>query len=275
MRGFVITLLSVSLIMILVVLALSLSDTQLSTDRALKDPLPLTYAAFLMDDAGHGLNSIVGPRMGFSETNSSMVLSVADTLSGYNYTPAIVGYGAFLSDEVAPQTASIISVNLTNMTNGVTTLSIDSDYSYSNDHNQNSSLFTRGGGTGASAYFINVTVTAVRANLTPMVFTNGTLNVTIQYTDVNGTSVENGSVFPNQQNTLTLYYLGGGRLTITVGPQNGNSGSLMMQATGTGASTSWAAVLPPLNATDEVGYQYNATIDYVQGGVEKKCRIGE
>ncbi len=274
MRGFVITLLAVSLVMILVLLAMSLSDTQLSTDRALKDPLPLTYAAFLLDGIGQEFNSIVGPSMVFSETNTSMGISVADTLSGYNYTPAIVGYSAYLSDEIAPQTASSITTNLSNLTDGVTSLYIDGNYIYSNDHTQNVSLFSRAGGTGASSYSINATVTAVRTNVTPMVFTNGTMNVTIDITDINGTYIQSGSVSPNQQNTLVLYY-SGSSLTITVGPQNGNSGSLLVQARGTNAAVSWAAVLPPLNATDKMGYAYNATIDYVQGSVEKKCPIGE
>jgi|GEM_PF-4091579 len=274
MRGFVITLLAVSLVLILVMLSMSLSDTQLSTDRAIKDPLPLMYGAFLLDDVGHNLNSIVGPGMVFSETNSSTGISVADTLSGYNYTPAIVGYGAFLSDEIAPQTASSITTNLTNLTNGVTSLNMDGNYAYSNDHNQNVSIFTKAGGTGASAYFINATVTAVRTNVTPMAFTNGTMNVTIDITDINGTYMQSGSVSPDQQNTLVLYY-SGASLTITVGPQGGNSGSLLMQALGTNAAVSWAAILPPLNSSDRIGYAYNATIDYAQGAVEKRCAIGE
>jgi hypothetical protein len=276
MRGFVITVLSVSLIMILVVLATTLSNTQLSTDRALKDPLPLIYAAFLLDDIGHDFNEIAGPVIVQNETNSSLMLSVSDTLGGYNDSWAISQYGVFLSNEVASRTASNISTNLTNLTGGVITLFIDDNYSYVNDNTINETIFTKVGGTNASAYFINATVTSVRANVTPMTFNaNGTLNVSILVTDINGTYSASGKVLPNQQNTLRIYYVGGGSLVITVGSQNGNSGSLLMQAAGTSAVTSWAAALQPVNANNRIGYEYNATIDYVQGNVEKKCLIGK
>lgn len=276
MRGFMITVLSVSLIMVLIVLATSLSNTQLSTDRALKEPLPLIYAAFLLDDIGHDFNQMVGPGIVQNETNSSITLTLTDSIHGYNHTWDMLSYDTFLTNEVASRTASNISTNLTNLTGGMMTLFIDEDYNYTNDHIRNESLFTRSGGTNATAYYINVTVTAVRTNMTHMAFNeSGTMNVTIRYTDVNGTSVENGSVFPNQQNIMELDYAGGGSLTITVGSHTGNSGSLLMKATGISADTSWTAVLPRINASKKMGYEYDATIDYVQGNVEKRCRIGE
>jgi hypothetical protein len=258
------------------VLATSHSNTQLSTDRSLKEPLPLIYAAFLLDDIAHDFNQIVWPEMAFDERNDSMMVSVTDTLHGYNHTRDISVYGMFISNEVASRTASNISANFTNLTGGVMRLFIDEDYVYTNDHGNSTSLFTRSGGTDVSAYYVNVTVTAVRANITHMAFDdNGTMNVSIRYTDVNGTSVEEGRVFPVQQSTLRLDYAAGGSLAITVGPSSGADGSLRMQATGTEATTSWAAVLPPQNATKKVGYEYDATIAYSQGKVGKRCRIGK
>jgi len=276
MRGFVITILSVSLIVLLLALTLSLGNTQRGTERALIEPLPLTYAAFLLDDVAFEFNSIVGPRLGFEERNDSMTVTVIDGLDGYNHSAEISAYDSFLRGEVADRTASNITANFTNLTGGVIRLFIDEDYVYTNDHTANESLFTRAGGTGATSYEINLTTTAVRANVTHITFNgSGTMNVTIRYTDQNGTAVEEGSVFPGQQNVFKLDYANGGSIRITLGPESGNSGSLRMKATGIEADTAWSVVLPPLNATKKMGYEYDATIGYVQGSVAKRCRIGK
>lgn len=275
MRGFVITILSVSLIMILVVLAMSIHNTQLSTERALLEPLPLTYAAFLLDDVAYEFNSMVGPQIRLTETNDSMKLTLADSLHDYNHSADMSDYGAFLQGDVAERTASNITTNLTNLTSGVITVFIDEDYVYTNNHTRNESLFTRSGGTGATSYEINITIAAGGANITHMAFNDsGTMNVTIRYTDLNGTGVEGGRVFPGNSNTFRLDYAGGS-MTVTIGPQSGNDGSLRMKAAGIGADTAWTAVLPQLNATKRMGYEYDATIDYVQGKVAKRCRIGK
>jgi len=276
MRGFVITILSVTLIVILVVLAISLRNAQLSTERGLIEPLPLTYAAFLLDDVGYEFNSLIGPAIKLDERNDSTILIISDSLHDYNHSADMIRYGDFLASEVAAQTSSNISANLTNITSGTITLYIDEDYVYTNNHTINESIFTRDGGTGATDYSVNLTVTAVRSNITHMPFnSSGTMNVTIQYTDLNGTGIEQGSVFPNVRTTLELDYAGGGIVYVTVGPQGGNSGSLLLQARGIGADVSWSAKLPAINSSKRLGYQYDATIDYYQGAVSKHSRIGK
>jgi hypothetical protein len=221
-------------------------------------------------------NSIVGPQIRFDERNDSMRVTLSDSVNDENHSSEINAYSAFLSSEVAARTASNITANLTNLSSGTVRLFIDEDYVYTNNHTSNESLFTRTNGTNATSYDINLTITAVRENVTPMAFDgNGTMNVTIRYTDLNGTGIEQGSVFPNQVNALTLFYVGGGSVTLTIGPESGNSGSLKINTAGIGADTAWSAILPPLNATKRMGYEYDATIDYVQGNVKKTCRIGK
>jgi len=276
MKGFIITMLSVSLIVIVILLSMSLRNHQLSTERALVEPLPLIYSAFLLDDVAYEFNSLVGPQISLDETNDSTRVTLMDSIHGYNHSSDINAYSAFLTSEVAARTASNITANFTNLSNGMMTLFIDEDYVYTNNHTSNESLFTRTGGTGAMSYDINITITAIREGITPMAFNDsGTMNVTIRYTDLNGTGVEQGSVFPTQQNTFKLDYVGGSSMTLTIGPQSGNSGSLKIKSVGIGADVAWTAVLPRLDATKRMGYEYDATIDYVQGDVSKRCRIGK
>ncbi|VVC02932.1 Uncharacterised protein [Candidatus Bilamarchaeum dharawalense] len=276
MRGFVITILSVSLIMILVMLAMSFRNAQLSTERALMEPLPMIYAAFLLDDIAYELNSIIGPDLYLDERNDSMIITIKDKLESYNYSPELLAYEPLLTGEIADRTASEISANFSNLTDGEITLFINDDYSYTNNHITNESIFTRDGSTGVAAYEINFTITAVRTNVTHMAFDdNGSVNVTIIYTDLNSTETEQGKILPDRVNTFKVDYVGGGSMTVIIGLKSGNSGSLSMKSTGIGAEIAWTATLPRLNATKRLGYEYDATIDYTQGPVRISKRIGK
>lgn len=276
MRGYVITILSVSLIVILVVLAISLRNTHLSIDRALSEPLPLTYAAFLLDDVACEFSSLFGPQLRFDQRNDSMVVTVTDTIHAYNHSADISAYKAFLAGEVANRTNSNITADFNNLTGGTMRVFIDEDYVYTNDHRSSEMIFTRDGGTGARSYDINFTVSAVRSNVTHMDFNgSGTMNVTIRYTDLNGTETESGAVFPDQPNTLRVDYANGGSLAVTTGLAGGNGGSLRMKASGSIADAAWTVALPALDAAKKRGYEYDATISYVQGRVSKSCRLGK
>ncbi|MFH1785609.1 MAG: hypothetical protein ABH842_04215 [Candidatus Micrarchaeota archaeon] len=262
--------------MVLIMLVISLRNGQLSTERTLLEPLPLTYGAFLLDDIAYELNSIIGPQLYIDQKNTSTELTIADTLESQNFSSQISAYEAFLVSEVAIQTASTINTNFTNLTNGTIRIFINEEYVYTNDHATNETLFTKDGGTDATSYEINFTITAVRENVTHMAFDeNGTLNVTITYTDLNGTEVEEGKVFPNQVNTFKVEYVGGSAMTIKVGQQSSNFGSLYMNSEDIRAETSWKVTLPPIDPATKKGYEYDATIDYTQGPFSITRRIGK
>lgn len=276
MKGFVITLVSIGLIVTLITLAMSLRNSQLATERSLMGPLPLIYASFLSDAVARDLNSMVGPGIDIDAMNDSTTIRITDSLDSLDHSGELSAYGDFLAGEVASRTASSISANFTNLSGGRITVFINDAYAYSNDHSSNETLFTRSGGTNASSYDINLTVTAVRANVTHMEFnSSGPLNVTIRYTDLNGTAMEQGSVFPDQASSFRVDYANGGSVTVTVGVRSGNDGSLEIVASGIGAKAEWAAALPPRNETERLGFEYDATMDYTQGGVRKTARIGK
>jgi len=275
MRGFVITILSIGIIVMLIMLAMSLHNIQVSTERALIEPLPLIYAAYLLDDVAYELNSILGPQTVLNQKNDSMEIMIMDRIHTYNHSTELLAYEEFLINEVARSTTSNITANFTNLTGGVITLFINEDYIYSNDHIDRELLFTRAGGTGASSYGVNFTITAIRSNITHMAFDeNGTINVTIRCTDLNGTNVEQGKIFPNQANTFKVEYLDGSSVIVTMGLVNGNNGSLKLKS-GINTDVSWATVLPPIDADKKMGYEYDATITYLQGKVAKHSRIGK
>ncbi len=277
MKGFVITLTTVGLIALMVLLALSLRNSQLATERSLVDPLPLLYASAIVDDSAVALNSILGPSLSIYEDNSSVRILVSDRLYPRNYSSDITAFERFLSNDLSARTASNISANMTNLSAGTSRMYINEEYLYTNDFIQAETQFIRtGGATGASSYEVNITVPAVRGNVTETGFNeSGPLNVTIRVTDLNGTFVTQGGVYPGATNTLSIDYLVGNSVVITAGNVGGNSGGLDINANGVDIRTSWLASLPPQNASRKLGYDYDATIDYVQGRVSKNSRIGK
>lgn len=276
MRGFIITILSVSLIAILVLLAMSLHTTQVSTERALAEPLPLIYGAFLFDTVAYEFNTLVGPKITFEQRNTSVTIFFNEIIQEYNYSNEITTYSNFLSSEVADRTASNITANFTNLTSGAIRIFLLGDYVYLNNHTATQLVFTREDGTGATKYEINFSVTAIRKSITHMEFNDsGTLNVTIQYTDLNGTGFETGTVAPDQLNTFMVDYVEGSRMIIDIGSYEGNSGSLKMQTTGIRAETDWGVLLPPLNSTNAIGYEYDASLRYAKGPARLERRIGK
>jgi hypothetical protein len=276
MRGFVITILSMSLIVLLLILTMSVRNAHLATERALIEPLPLVYSSFLLDDAANQFNSIAGPKITLRETNESTGVTVADTIHPFNHSAEILAYSAFLEGEVAERTASNISANFTNITGGEMRVFINEDYTYVNDHADGSARFSRAGGTGAAGYEINVTVYSVRQNVSHMAFSeNGTMNVTIRYTDLNGTEVESGSVFADMPNSFTVNYPDGTSLNVDVGLAGGNPGSLKISSAGAIAETAFTATLPRLDAKTKRGYEYDAVISYSQGPVVISRRLGK
>ncbi len=276
MKGFVITILSVSIIMLIVVLSMSLRNSQLSTERSLAEPMPLVYSSFLVDNAALELNSIIGPYLSFSQRNDSTHIIISDTLSSYNYSNEIFSFDTYLTSEIASRTASNITTNYTNITSGTNRVFIDQDYIYTKDYNSRMSLFTKSGSTSAIAYNLNYTLPALRSSVSHMVLhNNATLNITILYTDLNGTGVEQGSIYPYETTALTVSYVNGCNVIITAGIISGNNGSFQIKGTNCLLSPTYEVILPPINESKKLGFDYDATIDYVQGKVRKTTLIGK
>jgi hypothetical protein len=277
MKGFVISLISVSLISLLVAFSSSLHNEYLAMERALSQPQPLAYAAFMFDRVAYDVNAIAGPNISIIENSSGLGIFVADTVPKDNYTGRLSAYENFIeSAAFSNATHAAIDGNFSNMSFGVLTLLIDQDYTYTNDPGGSDMLFTSAGGTNATYYEINVTVLQNTENVTHFNFnSSGDLNLTLHYTDLNTTLTESGTVFSDQANSFKITYASGGTLNITVGQKSGNPGSLYIKAQNVNASTSWFAALPRPKETKKLGYSYNATLSYIQGGIAKTARIGK
>jgi len=233
MRGFVVTLISMSLIIILLMLAISLRSGQLASERYLSEPLPMIYGAVIVDDAGYELNSLIGPSMSFEAGNDSMGLLIVDTMDEENESALLEAYALFLEGKVAERTASNITLDMSNISQLTDRVWIDGDYLYTNDHSDREVVLSREGGSGASYYEVNFTVFSQRANVSaPAYDPNGTINVTIIYTDLNGTEVEEGTLAADGSGTFRVEYVGGTSMEVKVGRIEGKDGSLGLRGEG-------------------------------------------
>lgn len=277
MKGFVVTIIALSLVALLFVLSTSLRNNYLSNERSLSAPQPLIYGAFLFDSIAMDVNSLIGPVIQFNQMDNSLGIAVTDSIPKGNISSALSTYGNFLNQSVADQTHSSINANFSNLTSGVLTVYINRDYLYTNNEYAGEMEFTApgGGGTNATSYDINVTVLKTRSSISPFNFNNsGNLNITLRFTDLNGTDIESGSVFSTSSNVFSVSFSDGSSASVSVGLNNGSSGSLVIRTANANGAASWYVLLPPLNETKKMGYQYDATLNYTQDRINIFRRIG-
>ncbi len=274
MRGFVITLAVTGIIALLVALSSALYNSHLSMERALAEPQPLMYAAFLFDDVAGDINEIAGPGLSVNQSNASVSITVRDTVPNTDFSSELGDYETFLEGTIANQTNSVIDANLSNLTSGRCAMTINGIYEYENDPLASTMTFTSQGGTGASQYTINITVEEERTNYTSFPFGSGDINVTVMYTDENGTVNENGVLSSSSTNSMMVEYAGGGSLDVKLGTVSGNDGSLEVGSDSIIADVVWTAELPALPIGIRTGYEYDGTLQYTQGKISLSRRIG-
>ncbi len=270
MKGFVITLISITLVMLLVTLSSVLHNNHLKMERALSGPQPLIYAGFMFDAVSVGLNDILGPEMELYQKNDSLGILIQDSLPGKNHSEELTDYEDFLEGYLADSANVVFDLNLTNISHEVL---INKKYSYENNE---SMVFTSESGTDAYSYEINITVREIRENLTLFDFnSSGDLNLTLNYVDKNGSLTESGKLFSNSLNQFTADYPAGKSLEIEIGKIMGNDGSLEITPNGVEANVSFFVLLPPMEETDQAGYQYNTSMEYLQGRIMMNRSLGK
>ena len=274
MRGFIITIVSISLIAILVVFSTVLHNSYLSMERVLLVPQPLAYPSFLFSTVAGDVHEIAGPELVQSYSNTSLRIWIADTLPNENFTSALSAYQEFLEDEVANATNSRISANFSRLRPENMSFAIDERYNYTIESGD--MIFTAPGGTGATEYNVVVTTDGRRDTITWFGFnSSGDMNVSVTYTDLNGTVIESGTVHSDVVNKILVSYEGGHNLQVTLGNVKGEDGSLRIEPAGVNSTFRFSVRLPPINESQRKGYSYDADLDYSQGRVGKISKIGK
>jgi hypothetical protein len=267
MRGFVITIISVALATILFTLSTTLHDNFSSMERAIRGPQPLAYASFLFDDVAYELTGITGTPTELRQENGSLEISTRCSVPNSNYTTELRAYENFIEGPLANKTNTAIEANFSNMTRGTLAMDI-SGYEYENRYDRGEMYF---GGTGAQEYTINVSVFKSRGNITKMNSTAGDLNISLRYTDLAGSLVETVTIKSNETNVFRADYDDGGYIEIRAGRNRAEDGTILILTNNAEADVSWSAMLPA--PAGRVGYAFDATMSYSQGGISKNSVI--
>ncbi|MBU0592051.1 hypothetical protein KKF81_05020 [Candidatus Micrarchaeota archaeon] len=277
-KGFVITLVTLALVSLLLVFATALHNGYLSMERAIVDPQALMYTSFLFDSVAHDTNNIAGPEILITQTSGNAGIWISDSVPGENYSSKLSEYEDFLETTFANQAHATINADFSNMSSDSLVLTINENYVYRNNISTSEVFFSSNEeSTDAMAYYINITVLKIREELAGFTFDpDGDMNVTVRYTDYNGTYEESGTVYSNQINTFQADYADGEYMELNAGSKNSKYGTLWIQATeNTTASFSYYVVLPAQEEDDKINYKYNATLDYVQGKISMNRAIGK
>ncbi|MFH0884327.1 MAG: hypothetical protein V1861_01295 [Candidatus Micrarchaeota archaeon] len=275
MKGFVLTIVSLLFLSLIFTMATTLHNHYLSMERSLAVPQPLSYASYSIGSAAVSLNSILGPDLSLNADNATLDMAIIDTVPMRNVSGELSDYSALLQGGLANQTHASIAANLSNVSDGSYSLLINRRYTYSNAMDGEMVFSAVSGGTNASEYEVTISVLQERMNITHFNFSaSGDINLTLTYTDRNGTIIEQGTVSSSSVDRFQVIYAGGGSLEVGVGRASAHDGSLWVTAQDIVAETGIHAVLPPPSENDRVGYEYDVPMDYRIGGAEVSRRIG-
>jgi hypothetical protein len=275
MKGFILSIAAVTLILLLVLLFTNLNDLARDIDRSLEEPRPLSHSANVVASIGYEIAKIAGPNIRIREQNNSIILLFNDSFPKSAFQSQLASYVDFVERNLSQVVHATIDINESNLTDSQLEISIMDNYLYENNYSKNTVLFgsaNSSAGTDASAYIINITTVQYRFSVQPFSFGSGDMNVTVKYSDLNGTVSENGLLQSAAQNKMIInYYYGNAssQLEITLGKTGNRTGALYVEGVNATVAFSVQATLPIQNASVPVSYKYGALINYAQSNINK------
>jgi hypothetical protein len=280
-KGFIISIIAVSLVLLLIMFVIIMHNTYLSSERAVKEPQPLVYSRFFFNDVFMDVKKIVGPNIEMDKQNNSIVIIISDTLPKSNFLHDLDEYKAFLENNFSSDINANISVDFSTIEDGTLELFFVNRYLYANNYTgDNDVLFVAIGNdskTNASAYEIDLTTPLYRESIQDFQWDqNGDINVTIRYSDLNGTWESNGTLNSSVANTFLITFISNETryVKVVVGKKDGREGVLWIKENNAPVKFSFSVKLHKQNSSDAFVYYYNAMLNYSQGKIRKSTMIG-
>lgn len=281
-KGFIFSIIAISFMLLLMYLAVAMANEYWETERVVARPQPLSYATSVLENIGKQFADIVLPFGTVTSGNESVRVWVADSVPRPGIGSKLNSMKAYAENDLADSLHADISVNISNVDDGSIEMKMLDGFIYDNSLNGTQEVLFRPiantSSTGATDYWVDVSVNEYRNKVTEFGWDpGGAMNVTVRYTDKNGTVELFGPLDPDEDNTLRITYgvnetewieLKMGRI------QPGTSqydGSLFINMSNTtSASFSFAADLP-LQPSDTSNLMvFPIPMNYSQGGVYKE-----
>ena len=282
MKGFIFSIIAISFMLLLITLAITMSNEYWETERVSAQPQPLSYAAATLETVGKLFCDVSLPDAGVSSDNSSLNIRVADSVPRSGNGGQLSALKSYVEGDLADSLHADISVNTSQVDNSSLRVALADSFAYENGKNGTREVFfgtiTNASSTGATRYSLNISVNEFRRSVGAFTFIpGGDMNVTIRYTDKNGTVESSGKLNSNAPNTMTFDYgtnVSTGSLEVIIGRVDRGpdryEGALWMNASNTtSVDFAFGAALPlqPSNRSSFIVLPLE--MRYVQGGITK------
>ena len=211
MRGFIFSIVTISFMLLLMMLASAAANEYSEMERARAKPEPIVYAAAILDNTGKQFADTVLPRASFATRNDSLGITITDSVPRPDASNDLSSMKWFVENQLSAWVHAAISVNITNVTGGELELRMLDSYIYSNSQNGTHEVMFRPvlnqSGTGSARYNITLTVDDYRGTVSSFAWDpSGDINVTLTYNDRNGTETESGMLLSTATNDFSIKY---------------------------------------------------------------------
>lgn len=282
MKGFIFSIIAISFMLLLIFLAVTMSNEYWETERVVAKPQPLSYATATLSNIGKQFADIVLPSGSVAPRNTSVIIRITDSTPRSGIGSKLNPLKSFVEGDLADSIHADISVNISNVNNGSLQLKLLDNFVFENGMNGSREVMfrpvTNDSSTGATEYWLNFSINEYRNTVNEFGWdAGGDVNVTVLYTDKNGTVEISGSLDPDEANTLRITYGENEteEIDVNIGrvQLNGNQydGALWMNmSNSTSATFAFAVELPlqPSNASNLMVFPI--PMNYSQGGVYKE-----
>lgn len=279
-KGFVFSLLAISFMMLLVFMATTMAKEHLESERVVVAPVPNSFASASLDNIGGLVADFLLPSASITNNANGTMISVSDTLPRRMDASQLYGLKYYAEGQLANSQHATINMNITQVENGSLDVRMMDNFVFQSTMNSSSMLFrslVNESSTNATSYIVTIFVNDYRNSSSDFSYVQGgAVNVTVRYTDWNGTRETSGSLNSDVENHLVIEY-STGKADIVIGrvEQNGSCyyDALQMNITNEIAAYSFSAQLPPQLPGSSSLIVFPVQMVYAQGGVRKTANV--
>ncbi len=276
MRAFVLTLITVSLMSLLVLTWISFQESAVRFEGNSLRPQSLAFSRIVFEAVFDELHRIAGPDFSTSPTNTTVMVFFNDTLPKPNITAELDLLDNFIEANYSRRIHANLSLDLTNLTDNSVDFILSGHYVHRTNSSTGASTVEfyslNGAQSGVTRYDINVTTLLVRQSVTSFSWDpTGDINVSLTYSDSNGSVTLTGLLRNGTTNTFSILYANNQTTNVTIGALGTKRGALLIGDT---AGTAYSlAVHLPFNMSQHLTYGYEASLNYTQGVISKYGRV--
>ena len=272
MKGFIATLVSIMLGLLLLLYAISIREDVQAFEQTSNQFNALRHAALVFDAVAADMDRILDADIELHDNNDTVSLVLLGTLPPANSTDTLTAYQDFLADDFASRAHADISLNLSNLTDGAAELRFFDRYDLVFDYENETLLFLPGNSSLPARYDINITFNEVRSSQVMDIEESADgagINLSLYYLDNNGSVTRDGIIDEERLNSLRITFASNYTFSLELG--DGEDGEIRME-TDAPATLAMGVDAPALAPPEPLSYAYEAELYYAQEGAWKRSR---